>query len=252
MRENQGYEGKDEEKSWEKPGHDDVDRFNSKSRRLFLTVISSSGRKLRNHPTAPLAHRPPWQFDGAFRLELRKSALITVCSLLVGLSLFLSETSAEHLALLREQKIGTETGEILAFLDLLLPGSEVNAEIQELIGGLSSLEFEEREAATAKLQSIGMFGRANLIEATKSSDPETAWRTKRILGGLDSDERHLAHRSAVFACLEILKERGDPVSVPTLLSLLGRLDEPTLRGRATEAIWKSADATHADLFQTTL
>jgi hypothetical protein len=91
--------------------------------------------------------------------------------------------------------------------------------------------------------------KARLLEAAKSKDFETAWRSARILKQLDSDGLRLIRNSQILATLKILKSRSEAKAVPVLLQTLPLLDDAQMQDAANEAIWNSADATHATLLR---
>lgn len=158
----------------------------------------------------------------------------------------------QQLRLLNSHDIASDTGSILDFLRRQQPSAKVGREVDELIRQLSSTKFSDRESATRKLADYGFAAKARLVEAAKSKDFETAWRSAKILKQLESDRSRWLHDSLVLAALQVLKCRKDAETVPVLLRTLPVLDDPQMQELASEGVWGSTDSTHAQLLRKTL
>ncbi|MEQ8785452.1 MAG: hypothetical protein RIC55_04105 [Pirellulaceae bacterium] len=153
----------------------------------------------------------------------------------------------EELQLLRRNGVAADTESILGFLRRQQPSAAQQREIDALIKQLSSAKFAEREAATRKLAQLGPAARAGLVEMAQSKDLEAAFRSKRILQQLESDQH--ARDAMMLAALQILKQREQSESAPVLLRTLPLLEDVHMRGLASEAIWACTEATHAALLR---
>lgn len=156
----------------------------------------------------------------------------------------------EELQLLRRGGIAADTETILGFLCRQQPSAARQRDIDALIKQLSSDEFSKREAAAQRLVQLGPAARAGLVEAAKTGDLETAFRSRRILQQLNSDQ---GTRDAMLrAALEVLKHREDARAAPVLLRTLPLLEDSYLQSLAAEGLWASTEASHAALLRESL
>jgi HEAT repeat protein len=88
-----------------------------------------------------------------------------------------------------------------AVLDWFLPGTAEpktaeppDGRVAELIAQLGDESFRVREAATQKIHRLGIVAQAALVEATRSSDAEIAWRAVRILRAWETERNQDVNR----------------------------------------------------------
>jgi len=129
----------------------------------------------------------------------------------------------EELQLLKRNGIASDSDSILDFLRRQQPSEAQQREVAALIKQLSSDKFADREAAAKMLVNMGLVAKAKLVQAAKSKDRETAWRSEKMLKQLDSDGQRAVRNSLVHAMLVVLKSREEGKAVPVLLETLSAL-----------------------------
>ena len=185
----------------------------------------------------------------------------TCCSVIcVGLLAFAfaptSPLSAQEASdaelILRQNGVGTETAELIEFLQRLQPDAKRQEEIAKLIKQLSDTEFSVREAAFKKLPTFGDAARRLVTEASKSKDPEVSWRCEKILEQLSSEQTIVLRQSLTTAALQVLTARTDANATPAILQALPILPDEHTQSIAAQALWACADASHAKLLERSL
>jgi hypothetical protein len=92
-------------------------------------------------------------------------------------------------ALLRAHKVGTDDASLLEFLR---KRSNADQDLQNLAGVIRQLgsdQFEEREAASAKLRALGIVGIRTFREVGKARDGQIVRRGTTRLGEIDRQTR---------------------------------------------------------------
>jgi len=117
--------------------------------------------------------------------------------------------------------------------------------LANLVAKLGSTAWSERQGASVRLAALGASARRALETATKSPDPEVAWRARKLLDRLPSDEA-AAPKGTGDTLPKVRLEVGDPNPDPehpgakaaNLDSLVKTLasDEPTEVAGAREVI----------------
>ena len=102
------------------------------------------------------------------------------------------------------------------FLNSLFPNASNRSEIEELINGLASPTYLQREAAEKKLIARGPEALDQLQAAARQGDTETRSRSKRCLLAIE-----LIHDQLVFAAIQVI--RLDPDENPSRLERLETL-----------------------------
>ncbi len=158
-----------------------------------------------------------------------------------------NDTNAQ-LDLLSRYGIKHDTASLTNYLRGLMPSSERQREVAQLVQDLGDDRWAVRESATKRLVLIGDEAREALEQALSSSDAEVRFRAAAALENPDFTAKSGIRRTLTLAVLEVLKVRNDPAAVTTLLvSLPMTENDLTVYGYICEALWSSVDASHLAL-----
>jgi len=135
--------------------------------------------------------------------------------------------------LLKDEKIGTETADLLALLRRQVVSDVSRKQIEDLIAKLGSDQFMVRNQASQQLIAIGQPAFAALKKATESKDVEIKTRAELCLQGLGKGAG-----PAPSAAVRLLVHRRATAAVPTLLAYFpfagdAITEEQVLNGLAT-------------------
>lgn len=115
------------------------------------------------------------------------------------------------------------------------------ARVAELVRGLTSPDWKERDRAMRNLAQLGRVALGALEAHAEAADPEVAWRVRTAAAEIRARagrEERADELRAILLC-DFLGEAGDPRGVPALLGILGSGPpdrHPELRRRAAEAL----------------
>ena len=178
-------------------------------------------------------------FKPIVKLQQFAAASVIMMSLTIGLH---ADERAEHLEVLKEIGIATDTASLISFLKLQVGDIDLEAKIAALIADLGSDRFAARQEAWAEILLIGSLAKKQLTAAAKSSDAEVAYRATQALGQIDSAAAADRRTATMRACLFFLKKQRAHQAVPMLFRIVDWLGPGYLQDTAIETIWACAAA----------
>jgi hypothetical protein len=145
-------------------------------------------------------------------MRTRIPLIAALAAMLLGGTLSADELSYYE-KILTDKNIKTDSDGLSEYLSGLHPNEQQRQRALQLIKTLGTTDsFAKREDAMAKLLVLPTLPNEELIAATNGSDPEIAWRAKKIL------------------------ELGKPESERVLYAAFKTIDEKSLEGVAAELI----------------
>jgi HEAT repeat protein len=123
------------------------------------------------------------------------------------------DTLSADEALLKAEKVGTETADLVAFLRNRIPTDSQRRLIEELIAGLSKDTFADRERATQRLCTLGPAAIPYLQKALADRDPEVRTRAEKCLAEVSRGPG----LELTAAVVRVLVRRQAPEALPLLL-----------------------------------
>ena len=148
----------------------------------------------------------------------------------LALLLLLAQAGDPYSATLRDRGVEPDAQGVVRYLDRLSPTDANRARAAELVRALGHDDFDTRESAASELRMLSPMLRALASEAidlaVQSNDLEIQSRVRRLLKEDSSAEARFVLRAALLRAAR-LKAAG---TVEAVLSLVGHVKDPTLRG----------------------
>ena len=169
---------------------------------------------------------------------LKKLAVVTVLlSGIAVLSIHTAPAADEEVSgdeqLLKDEKVGTESADLLALLRNRTVDSSTREKIEKAIADLGSDQFIVRAQASQKLTSMGLAALGQLKKAAESKDVEVKTRAEACIQAIGGG----AGTALPAAAVRVLVQRKAAEAVPVLLDFYSSagdsaLEETVLNGLA--------------------